>query len=347
MPDPGEAADVVLVDTGDGNRVVPVERSRGWNPQQGTMFYWNPAAPAAQFFFNDRDPGTHKTFTVLYDVATRTRVREYRFDEAPVANSGVAQNGGRFLAINYARLARLRAVTGYPGAHDFTKDVLHPADDGVHVVEVKSGRRTLIASFKQLADLIRPTRPDVDRKALFINHTLWSRDDSAIYFYARAEFDNRAERIDLPFTVHPDGTALTMQQFIGGHPEWESARRVIGADGPRQVVYDIDARRIVSTLGTPELFPQPGAEIALSPDSRWFVNGHSDGASNFYTVLRLADGSWARTPAASRGVYTGGNLRIDTAPAWNRTSDRILFPAIDPADGTRQLFVIDIRQKGR
>jgi hypothetical protein len=345
MPDPGEAAEVVLIDTADGNRVVPVERSRGWNPQQGTMFYWNPAAAATELFFNDRDPQTHKTFTVLFDVVKRKRIREYRFDEAPVANSGVAQNGGTFLAINYARLARLRAVTGYPGAHDFTTDVLHPVDDGVHLVDVERGTRRVLVSFKQLADLIRPARPDVDRKALFINHTLWSRDDSVIYFYVRAEFDNPKERIDLPFTVHPDGSMLTLQTFIGGHPEWESARRVIGADGTAQVVYDVDARRIVGTLGTPELFPQPGAEIALSPDARWFVNGHSERASNFYTVMRRSDGSWARTPAASRGVYTGGNLRIDAAPAWNRTSDRILFPAVDPTDGTRQLFTIHIGRK--
>ena len=62
MPNPGEAAESCSSTPADGNRVVPVERSRGWNPQQGTMFYWNPAAPATQFFFNDRDPGTHRMF---------------------------------------------------------------------------------------------------------------------------------------------------------------------------------------------------------------------------------------------------------------------------------------------
>ena len=112
MPEPGEPADVVLIDTTRTGQVERVDQSRGWNPQQGTMFYWHPAAPATQFFFNDRDPQSQKIFTVLYDVAARKRVREFRFDETPVANSGVAQKGGRFLAINYGRLARLRPVTG-------------------------------------------------------------------------------------------------------------------------------------------------------------------------------------------------------------------------------------------
>lgn len=40
-----------------------------WNPQQGTMFYWNPDSPETQFFFNDSDVETHKVFTVLYDIS--------------------------------------------------------------------------------------------------------------------------------------------------------------------------------------------------------------------------------------------------------------------------------------
>ena len=51
-----------------------------------------------------RPANAARSFAVLYDLATRTRVREYRFDDTPVGNSGVAQRGGRFLAINYGGL---------------------------------------------------------------------------------------------------------------------------------------------------------------------------------------------------------------------------------------------------
>jgi hypothetical protein len=188
----------------------------------------------------------------------------------------------------------LLPVTGYPGAHDFTGEALHPADDGVHIVDVETGERRLLVSFAQLADLVRPTRPDVDRKALFINHSLWSRDDSRVYFYVRADFDDRDERIDIPCTIRPDGGGLTMLDHVGGHPEWRDDRHIIGVRDGRQVVYDVLSKRVVETLGTLETFPQPGGDIALSPDGRWFVNGHSEGEVNIYTVLRLADGSWDR-----------------------------------------------------
>jgi hypothetical protein len=347
MPGPDDPADVTVIDTSEGNRVESLDRTRGWNPQQGTMFYWNPLADTTQFFFNDRSTATGKVFTVVYDVHARRRLREFRFDDAPVANSGVAQKGGRFLAINYARLARLRPVTGYPGTHDYTDGVLHPDTDGIHMVDATAGTRRLLVSYQQLARLVRTVRPDVDRKALFINHTLWSRDDSHIYFYVRANFDDPQQRIDIPCTIRPDGTGLAMHEHLGGHPEWRDGSRMIGVKGDRQVVYDVTSRQIVEDIGVAGVFPQPGGDIALSPDSRWFVNGHSQGGTNGYTVLRLADGTWARTPPMSRGSFTSGNLRIDGSPAWNRSSDAFLFPGLDAADGTRQIFLARVARGAR
>src|SRR5688572_8488471 len=51
MPAPNEAADVVLLDTQDGKKIQAIDQSRAWNPQQGTMFYWNPDHPDTQLFF--------------------------------------------------------------------------------------------------------------------------------------------------------------------------------------------------------------------------------------------------------------------------------------------------------
>ena len=97
MPGPGDAADVILIDTEKGYSIRAVDQSQGWNPQQGTMFYWNPESPETQFFFNDRDPETQKVFTVLFDVSKGKRIREYRYEDTSFGNSGVAQNGGYFL----------------------------------------------------------------------------------------------------------------------------------------------------------------------------------------------------------------------------------------------------------
>jgi hypothetical protein len=344
MPAPHEAADVVLVDTANNNTVLPVEKSHAWNPQQGTMFYWNPQAPDTQLIFNDRDLKTNRVFAVLYDISKRKRLREYRYDDTPFGNSGVAQHGRYFLGLNYGRMSRLRPVTGYPKAFDWNPGTAAPENDGIFLTEIESGKKKLLVSFRQLVEIIAPKRPDVMGKQLFINHTLWNRDDNRIYFYVRGNFDEQ-DSLDVPCTIHPDGTHLTMQQHVGGHPEWELGTRIIGDVKGKQVIYDVDKQQLVDQIGTPEILPKPGGDSALSFDGKWFVNGYRVKQEDFYVVYRRTDDTWVRTRGLPVDHWIGGELRCDPAPCWSRTGDRIAVPAIaDDSARTRQTFLLRIRK---
>jgi hypothetical protein len=344
MPMPDDAARIVLIDTQNGNAIREVDRTRAWNPQQGTMLYWNPHQPETQFFFNDREPDTQQVFCVLYDIQKGKRIAEYRFADTAIGNSGVAQNGGWFLGINYARMARLRPVTGYPGAQDWTAGVQHPADDGIFKVNVNTREKLLLVSFQQLSDALRPTHPEVDGKELFINHTLWSRNDDRIFFFVRGNFD-KPNRCNIPCVIKSDGSGLKpLTTFIGGHPEWEQGARMIGQVGDRQVIYDTDAQQVVGQLGTPQIFPKPGGDVALSFDGNWFVNGHGDNRNNYYTILRRSDGAWVRSLGFDQDGYVSGDLRLDPGPLWNREGTQLLVPGIARDEArTRQLFVVRIK----
>ena len=348
LPGAGDAADVCVIDTRSGYAVRVVDRTLGWNPQQGTMFYWNPEHPETQFFFNDRDPATGKIFTVLFDISAHGgrggRVREYRFEDTPVANGGVAQNGGYFTALNYARMARLRPVTGYRDAWDWTKGVGAPADDGVFRVDVGTGRKTLIVSFAQMKDALRGTVENLDARHFFVNHTLNNRNNDLIYFFCRADFEQQVNgpRVNAVFTVRPDGSALTRHEvFIGGHPEWGWGPEIIGSHDGRQVVYDTARREVVRPLGGQGVFEEPEGDISLSPDGSWFVNGRREGEHHYYTFLDMRTGRVITSPPVFLSTWNRGPLRLDPAPAWNRTSDAIVVPGIAP-DGTRQMFLVEL-----
>ena len=346
MPNPGEAAEIILLDARNNYASKVIDRTRAWNFQQGTMLYWNPSAPETQFFFNDRDPQTQDIFCVLFDISRGRRIAEFRFADTPIGNSGVAQQGGWFLGINYGRLARLRPVTGYPGARDWTVNQKHPADDGIFKVNVSTKEKRLLVSFKQLADALRATHPEVEGKELFINHTLWNRDNDRIFFFVRGDFEVRPQRLDVPFTIKADGTNLRpLVAHIGGHPDWEFGPRLIGIRGKDQILFDTEQQAFVGTIGTPEIFPNPGGDIALSPDGKWFVNGHGEKGKNYYTILRRSDGAWTRTEGVDQGGYTTGELRIDPSPCWNRESTQILIGGIaNNPQKTRQLYLITIRR---
>jgi len=358
LPKPEEAATIFVIDTYDDNKIIELDKTYAWNPQQGTMFYWNPNAPETQFFFNDRDLETGKVFTVIYDVNERKRVKEYRYEDTPIGNGGVAADGAAWLGLNYGRMARLRLVTGYPEAFDFSKDEIAPDNDGIFIIDIPTGEKKLLVSFAQIEKKIRETNPDLNHSGLFINHSLWNRNSDMVYFFARAGWDgNEGDRVNVPFSIHADGTGLTAHTtFIGGHPEWDEGNVLFGSardehGETRQVRYDVIKKEIVEYMGNPEIFAEPEGDISLSPDGNWFANGYESHQKkmNFYTILRRSDGAFAKSPGVSNGGFTskgpyGSNVRIDAAPRWNRTNDAILVPGV-AENGTRQMFVIRVNVK--
>jgi len=345
MPEPEDAATIILIDTHENNKIIRIDTTHAWNPQQGTMFYWNPLAAETQFFFNDRDIESGKVFTVLYDIEKKQRVREYRFNDTPIGNGGVAADGASWLGLNYGRLARLRLVTGYPDALDWSKDEIAPKNDGIFIVDIETGEKRLLVSYHTLEEKLKERDPGIKHTGLFINHTLWNRNSDLVYFFVRAGWnDQGGKRINTPFSIRADGTGLTMHDIhIGGHPEWAEGSLLIGRQGKNQILYDVDKKKVVGQLGNPEIFPNPEGDISLSPDGQWFVNGHKQGDRNFYTVYRRSDGAFARSKGIYKGPY-GGDIRIDPAPRWNRTDNALLVPGI-AENNTRQMFVIRIIQK--
>jgi hypothetical protein len=150
----------------------------------------------------------------------------------------------------------------------------------------------------------------------------------------------------VPFTMSAGGAGLhPLVMHIGGHPEWEFGHRLIGIRGKEQIIFDTDRQAVVGTIGNPEIFPNPGGDIALSPDGKWFVNGHGDKGKNYYNILRRSGGAWVRTEGVDQGGYTTGELRIDPAPCWNRESNQILIGGIaNDERKTRQIYVITVRK---
>lgn len=352
MPAPEDEAQVFVVDTHNHNKIVYLDKTNAWNPQQGTMFFWNPNAPETQFFFNDRDVDTGEVFTVLYDVSKKQRIKEYRFKDTPIGNGGVAWNGEFFMGINYGRLARLRLVTGYPESLDWSKEEIAPKNDGIFKVNIQTGKKELLVSYHQMEEAIIRTFGPFKNTGLFINHTLLNRDANRLYFFAREGWrrnsdGSKGNKTNVAFSIHLDGSNLKVHnQHIGGHPEWGEGSVMIGREKKKQVYYDVDQSKVVGQLGNESFFPDPEGDIALSPDGKWFVNGYKrqseeKGNKNFYAIYRKSDGAFARSKGIDKGDYLG-NIRIDPAPRWNRTNDAILVPGISD-NKTRQMFVIKVK----
>ncbi len=350
LPGREDPAEVIVMDTQNDFAMRVVDQCGAWNPQQGTMLYWNPDAPNTQFFFNDSDVETGHVFCVLYDLKEGRRLKEYRIPKTPVGNGGVAQKGGYFFGLNYARMARLRKVTGYAGTTDWTKGVAHPPDDGVFRIDIKTGRPRLLVSFEELAESLKANNIVNKVPALFINHTLADRENDRVFFFARGGWDgNEGPRVNQGFVMKTDGSGLTlMRQHIGGHPEWDAGPNMIGHVAGKQVIYDVVQQKIVGQLGNREIFPDPEGDIALSRDNNWFVNGFKKKreGKNYYTIYRRNDGTHVRTPGFNIGKWINGDLRQDPSPCWNREGNQLLVPVVAEDGKSRQMVIVRVRKEG-
>jgi len=347
-----DVARIVLVDIATKQKTF-LANTRGWNFQQGTMLYWNPAKPNEEIFFNDRDSSTNKIKTVLFNVITKTKVRDFYYPSSPFGNSGVAQAGGRFLGSNYGRLDRLRPITGYAGAYDWTVGVKHPSNDGIWLVDMASaGTPKLLISFKQLRDAFVSAVPAIDSGHLYINGTLWNRDGTRIITMVRW-WNDPVDFIGMntiAFSFKPDGTNIVRFTPDTGHPDWLFGTQLLRGDGH---IYDVLTNSKLSTVDS-SFFLRDG-ELGTSRGGNWiasseFSNNAAANTSQGRVILySRAARAGIKFPWYPRGPYYwhGANSeksvetmnRIDIAPCFNADASKLYFMALAP-DGTRQAFVI-------
>ena len=349
MPVQGETADIILLDTQNDYAITAVDKTLAWNLQQGTMLYWNPNEPETQFFFNDIDPKTGVVFTVLYDIEKRKRIREYRFGNQSIANGGVMPNGKYFAGINYGKISSTRKIISYPGTFDWTADgPANPEEDGLFKVDIATGEKHLLVSYPALAEFLKLKEPQT--YPIYVHHTLWNRNSDRIVFVVRGGgSDTLPDKYpNVQCVIHADGTGLKRMEF-GGHPEWYEGNQLsLPGDGVFKLV-DVDTDKVMGQIGTKGTFRSPGDDNAYSPDGKWYVGSHKVDMSRGWTFYRFADQTHFETsaiPSWFGGKKTKndphGVTRIDGAPRWNRTSDRILVGGV-AEDGTRQMFIIHIR----
>ena len=242
-------------------------------------------------------------------------------------------------------MARLRPVTGYNESYDWTNGISAPNDDGIAIIDIKTGIKKILVSFKKIDEKLSSNGFDSEERNLFINHTLWSRDGNWIYFFVRAGWkadkDGR-EGLNVACSIKVDGSSFIVgHKFIGGHPEWSKGTEIIGSYKDRQVVYDILKQKIIRKIGNNIIFPRPGGDISLSPNSVWLINGYNDKKGyNHYSILNLKSGEWIKTPSFNTGNYEK-DLRIDPAPRWNHDNNQILVSGLNN-DGIRQLYTISL-----
>ncbi len=303
------------------------------------MLHWNPLNPESEIIYNDRIK--NDIVSVVMDVNTG------RKRELPRPVNAVSYNGKFALSLTYGRLGRLRKVVGYAGIEDPNPGHPHPDNDGIFLLDLKTGESKLIVSIEEVYDIIKASHPELENEHMWFNHTVFNRNDTRFFFLVRTRKSDMGLETGM-FTANLDGSELRQVIPYGSsvsHFDWRNDKEIIATfklfNDKRVHVLFTDGRDDYMRLGDGCL--DFDGHCTFAPDQQWLVTD--------YKINRLLKQSLIiynvefnqcftlTTIDMKEKKYISGDLRCDFHPRWNREGNAICFDAISPVDGTRQLHI--------
>lgn len=138
------ADDVCEIGYLENGAFVKIAETTAWNFQQGAMLQYHPYLDHT-VYYNVCEDG--KFMTVTHNFVTGEKQYTDR------ATACISPDGKWGLAANFGRIFAFRPGYGYAGFVDEGADVSAPANDGVFLVNMETGRSELIASYEKIAPM--------------------------------------------------------------------------------------------------------------------------------------------------------------------------------------------------
>lgn len=157
-----------------------------WCWQQGCMLQWYPKEQNQQVIYNDLVEG--KYGSVLHDINSMGIIKKFNY---PIY--AISSDGKYATTLNFSRLGRLRPGYGYSLIEDITIGISAPENDGLFLMDLDTGIRTLLVSLKELAQ--NSLAKNVEH---YINHATFSPDGKRLVFFhlwAQANNKDRGLRV--------------------------------------------------------------------------------------------------------------------------------------------------------
>lgn len=337
IPTEDQPATLGLVDL-KTNKFIPLTQTHAWNLQQGCMAHWLATNPDSVIIYNDLRNGHY--VSVILNVLTKKELKVLPY---PVA--AVSPNGKEALVINFSRLRITRVDYGYPGGgQDAQPTVQYPANDGIFLMDLVTGKIKLVLSLASLKGQV----PEIAAKEgiEYIGHVLFSKDGSQFFFLARAI----PKWNTVAFTANKDGSNLQRcfpDGWEGSHFDWMNDGRLMvtalyQAKNYAHILFT-PGKQDYKKLGDGKLQDRDG-HGTFSPDDKWMVTDtYPDKDSTRYQHILLLN--MATDDVKSLGVYPEpiaykDGWRADIHCRWSPKGDMIGFNSTH--NGTRQVYIFHV-----
>lgn len=335
LPEPTDVAVLGMIGMKD-KQFTPLAETTAWNFQQGSMLQWNPAAPNDEVIFNRREG------EAFVGVVKNVWSGAERILSRPVA--AVSPAGDYAASINFSRLLNYRPGYGYAGIRDPFGSELHPSEDGVFQVDLKTGESRLIVS---LLDIYRACPESVAGQKLLVNHVSFNTNGTRLVFLARNDrVSNIGTLKTAIFTVGPGGEDLYCLQDYGmaSHYHWRDPEHLLcycDAGTDRHTLYLLQDRSERHEALNTEFFRFDG-HCSYSPDRKSLLY---DSYPSYERMRRLLIYDLATRQGRTLGEFyspqeANADIRTDLHPRWSPSGRAVSFDSTH--EGFRGVYTMDL-----
>jgi hypothetical protein len=334
-PMPTDIAELGFIEMETG-RFQKLADTRAWNFQQGCFLQWLPTAPDRLIIYNDLLRSNH--VSVVFDIHEGVR----RVLPRPIG--AVSANGRYGLTLNFARLFRTRPGYGYGGFSDPFAAELHPALDGVGLLDLATGEYRLAVSVAEaFACLGKPGH--MLHQEMWFNHVYFNTTDTRFSFLCRWRVEKGGWLTEF-FAADLTGANLRRlaPRDMTSHYDWRDDKTILAFAtvppiGTRLwLVSDGNASCEVVADG----IIMQDTHCSYSNDRRWILNDtypHREHRRGLFLwdvegKRRIELGAFHSDPAIA------GEIRCDLHPCWSRDDRHVSFDSIH--EGFRGVYVMDV-----
>ncbi len=331
-----------MIDLKKGGKWIELGSSRAWNWQQGCMLQWRPGSKD-EVLWNDRVDNQF----VCHILNVKTR--EKQTIDSPIYT--VSPDGEFALTLDFERVQDVRAGYGYAGIEDINREKTAPDNAGIYKISLDNGKKELIVSLKEIADIPYPLE-DLKSYKHYFNAIDISPDGKRFAFLHRWVVPGEAARVS-PLgtrfiTAAVDGRNIHIinDSRMTSHFWWKNDKQILAwanrpEVGNRFFLFEDQEEQRYTIVGEKEL--KVDGHCSYLPGQEWILNDtYPD--KNRQTELYLYN------PATKEKIVLGrifmdpqytGEWRVDLHPRQSRDEKKIIIDCPVGNSG-RQMLMLDI-----
>ncbi|MEK3885016.1 hypothetical protein [Paenibacillus sp. PL2-23] len=361
LPEPGEAAHIVLVDLHTAEERI-VSPTYGWETQLGANINWGPDDEF--IYYNDVDPETWQELCV--------RLNPHTGDKKIMKGSiyKISPDGKTIISACTKRMRRTQYGYGIvvPDEH-VPRNYGFRDDDGLYTLDTETGERKLLVSIQDVFDRAEPAinKEMYKHGECYGFHCKFNPQGDRILFTMRwfhtdeqQPWNKIAEGLRFwVVTMNTDGSDIRVavgpeQWKKGGHhinwfPDGQRLSMNLCLDDDKQLsLVQVDAngsnmKKIIDNIpgsGHPTVHPNGLHMVTDSYEQEKVAFGDGTVPLRFIDLQSGREATIVRIPVANPGTKVTNALRVDPHPAWTPDYKHLVFNGF--VGGTRRVFIADM-----